>query len=154
MGLADWFNRRIAPSITALGITPRSVTLEVRGRRSGRPIRLSISPARFEGKRYLVSLAGERGWVRNARAADGEAVLIHGRRVPIRLVEIPEEERAPILLAWVSERAFSRSPKRAARLYFGLESPTLADMKALAEKYPVFAIQPRAARAPEQSPGT
>jgi hypothetical protein len=143
MDFADWFNRRVAPTITRLGITPRSVTLEVRGRRSGRPIRLSISPARFEGQRYLVSLAGERGWVRNARAADGEAVLIHGRRVPVRLVEVPVQERAPILLAWVSERAFSRSPKRAARLYFGLEAPSLADMEARAAEYPVFAIQPR-----------
>ena len=143
MGFADWFNRRIAPSITALGITPRSVTLEVRGRRSGKPIRLSITPAHVAGRRYLVSLAGERGWVRNARAADGEAVLIHGRRVPVRLVEVPVEERAPILLAWVSERAFSRSPKRAARLYFGLEAPSLADMEARAAEYPVFAIQPR-----------
>ena len=143
MDFADWFNRRVAPTITRLGITPRSVTLEVRGRRSGRPIRLSISPARFEGQRYLVSLAGERGWVRNARAADGEAVLIHGRRVPVRLVEVPVEERAPILLAWVSEPAFSRSPKRAARLYFGLEAPSLADMEARAAEYPVFAIQPR-----------
>jgi hypothetical protein len=145
VGFADWFNRRIAPRITALGITPRSVTLEVRGRRSGRPIRLSISPATCDGKRYLVSLAGERGWVRNARAAGGEAVIIHGRRTPVRLVEVPVQERAPILLAWVSERAFSRSPERAARLYFGLESPTLADMQAAAEGYPVFAIEPREA---------
>jgi len=143
VGFADWFNRRIAPRITALGITPRSVTLEVRGRRSGRPIRLSISPATCGGQRYLVSLAGERGWVRNARAAGGDAVIIHGERKLVRLAEVPVEERAPILLAWVSERAFSRSPQRAARLYFDLESPTLADMERLAPGYPVFAIEPR-----------
>lgn len=149
MGLESWLNRRVAPWITALGITPRSVTLEVPGRRSGRPIRLSISPASYEGKRYLVSLAGERGWVRNARAAGGEAVIVHGRRTPVRLVEVPVEDRAPILMAWVSERAFTRSPERAARLYFGLESPTLADMEARAAQHPVFAIEPGAAEREE-----
>ena len=138
---ADWLNRQVAPWITALGITPRSVTLEVRGRRSGKPIRLSISPARLEGKRYLVSLAGERGWVKNVRGAQGHAFLIHGHRVPVHLTEVPVQERAPILLAWVSERAFTRSPRRAARLYFGLETPTLEDMRRLAPQYPVFAIE-------------
>jgi hypothetical protein len=129
--------------VTALGITPRSVTLEVPGRRSGRPIRLSISPARLAGKRYLVSLAGVRGWVKNVRAAHGDAFILHGRRVPVHLSEIPIQERGPILLAWVSERAFTRSPRRAARLYFGLEAPTLADMQRLAPNYPVFVIEPR-----------
>jgi hypothetical protein len=144
MSLVDWLNRRVAPLITAIGITPRSVTLEVRGRRSGRPIRLSMSPSRLGDKRYLVSLAGERGWVKNARAADGEAFILHGRRVPVRLREVPPDERAPVLLAYVRERAFTRSRQRAARLYFGLEAPTLQDMERLASRFPVFAIEPRA----------
>lgn len=144
MNPSEWFNRHVAPWITALGITPRSVTLEVRGRRSGRAIRLSISPARFESRRYLVSLAGERGWVKNVRAAKGEAFIIHGRRVPVQLVEVPIDRRAPILLAWVQERAFTRSPSRAARLYFGLETPTLQNMQKLAPGYPVFEIEARA----------
>ena len=125
MGLVQWLNRRVAPWITALGITPRSVTLEVRGRRSGRPIRLSVSPSRVGGKQYLVSLAGERDWVKNVRAAHGQAFLLRGRRIPILLEEVPFQQRAVILLAYVSERAFTRSPKRASRLYFGLDAPTL-----------------------------
>jgi hypothetical protein len=143
MSLVDWLNRRVAPLITAIGITPRSVTLEVRGRSSGRSIRLSMSPARLGDKRYLVSLAGERGWVKNVRAADGEAVIIHGRRVRVRLREVPLGERAPILLAYVRERAFTRSRQRASRLYFGLDAPTLQDMERLAARFPVFAIEPR-----------
>ena len=145
MNLGEWLNRHVAPSITALGITPRSVTLETRGRRSGKPVRLSISPARLQGRRYLVSLAGERGWVKNVRAANGEAVIIHGRRTPVRLVEVPVDQRAPILLAWVQERAFTRSPRRAARLYFGTEAPTLEYMRTLAPRYPVFMIDDREA---------
>jgi len=141
MNVEEWLNRRVAPWITALGITPRSVTLEVRGRRSGKAIRLSISPARLGGKRYLVSLAGERGWVKNVRAAGGDAFILHGRRVRVHLSEVPIQERAPVLLAWVRERAFTRSPRRAARLYFGLEVPTVEDMHRLAPQYPVFLIE-------------
>jgi hypothetical protein len=141
--LVEWLNRRVAPLITAVGITPRSLTLEVRGRTSGRPIRLSMSPSEVNGKQYLVSLAGERAWVKNVRASDGEAFVIHGRRRPVRLTEVPVDQRAPILLAYVHRRAFTRSPARAARLYFGLEAPTLEDMERVAAKFPVFAIESR-----------
>ena len=153
MSFVIWLNRRIAPWATALGITPRSVTLEVRGRRSGKPVRLSVSPARLGGKQYLVSLAGERNWVKNVRAADGKAFLLRGRRIPILLTEVPIEKRAPILLAYVSERAFTRSPKRAARLYFGLEAPTLEDLQQLAPQFPVFSIELRPPSA-HQPPAT
>ena len=128
MGLASWLNRRVAPLITALGVTPRSVTLEVRGRRSGKPIRLSVSPSDLDGRKYLVSLAGEQPWVKNLRAADGEAFII------------------------LKRRAFTRSAKQAARLYFGLETPTLRDMQGLAARFPVFRIEEPTAVRPRQSP--
>jgi hypothetical protein len=101
-----------------------------------------MSPSELNGKQYLVSLAGERGWVKNLRAARGEAVIIHGRRRRVRLLEVPVDRRAPILLAYVQRRAFTRSPRRAARLYFGLEAPTLEDMERAAASFPVFAIEP------------
>ncbi len=94
MGLVDWLNRRVAPLITSMGVTPRSVTLEVKGRASGRPIRLSMSPSEIGGRQYLVSLAGERAWVKNVRASHGDAFIIHGGRRPVRLTEVPVEERA------------------------------------------------------------
>lgn len=145
MSVVSWLNRRVAPLITAIGITPRSVTLEVRGRTSGKPIRLSVSPSELNGKEYLVSLAGERAWVKNVRAAHGEAFIIYGVRRRVHLHEVPVGQRAPILLAYVQRRAFTRSPKRAARLYFGLEAPTLQDMQRLAARFPVFAIEELAA---------
>ena len=144
MDPVNWLNGRVAPLITTIGITPRSVTLEVRGRISGNPIRLSMSPSQIGDNQYLVSLAGERSWVKNVRAANGEAFIIHGRRVPVHLREIPTDQRPPILLAYVQRRAFTRSPRRAGRLYFGVEVPTLEDMERLAASFPVFAIEPRA----------
>ena len=144
MSIVKWLNRRVVPLITALGIAPRSLTLEVRGRKSGNPIRLSLSPARLHGKRYPVSLAGEQEWLKNIRAAHGAVFILHGRRLPIHLSEVPAEQRGPILLAYVRERAFTRSAKRAAHLYFGLEAPTLEDMERLAPKYPVFLMEEHA----------
>ena len=102
-----------------------------------------MSPSELNGKQYLVSLAGERGWVKNLRAAHGEAFIIHGGRRPVRLVDVPVDQRAPILLVYVQRRAFTRSPRRAARLYFGLEAPTLEDMERVAASFPVFVIEPR-----------
>jgi hypothetical protein len=94
--------------------------------------------------RLVPLLAGERDWVKNVRAARGDAFLLHGRRVPIHLAEVPVvEQRTLILLTYVQKRAFTRSPRRAALLYFGLERATLQDMEKLASKYPVFLVEPR-----------
>lgn len=143
MKFVEWLNRHVAPWITSLGITPRSVTLEVRGRSSGKPIRVSHSPVDLAGKRYLVSVYGERQWVRNVRAANGNAFILHGRRTAVHLAEVPIEQRAPILLAYVGKRALTRSARQASRLYFGLEAPTLQDMEGMAGRYPVFLIESR-----------
>jgi deazaflavin-dependent oxidoreductase (nitroreductase family) len=138
-----WLGRRAAPFVTALGFAPRTVTLETVGRSTGRPDRVSLTLAQHGGARYAVSLQGERpAWVQNLRAADGRATIIAGRRRRVRLVEIPESERAPILLAWASRRAFTHSARSSARTSFGLDRPaTLADMTRLADRYAVFRVE-------------
>ncbi len=147
--LIKWLNANVAPRLTALGLTPGSVTLEVIGRRSGRPIRLSVTRVRREGRAYLVGLGGESHWVQNVRAAGGAATIIAGRRKPVRLVEVPVDQRAPILLGYVNQRAFTHSGAQSARHFFGLSSkPTLEDMVALADRYPVFEILPAASSMP------
>ena len=58
--------------------------------------------ADYNGGRYLVSMLGERsGWVPNIRAAGGRAVIKHGGRREVQLVEVPVSERAPIIQAYV-----------------------------------------------------
>jgi hypothetical protein len=95
-----------------------------------------------EGRRYLVSLAGESGWVRNVRAAGGRATLRHGKSTRVRLIEVPSAERAAVLHAYASHRAFSRSPAYVARNYFGVEpNPNPAELSTMAGRYPVFAIE-------------
>ena len=75
-----------------------------------------------------------------ARAAGYKAAILHGRRREVELREVPVAERAPILLAYCQRRAFTRSRARAKRLYFGKDEPTLGDMEAMAERFPVFEI--------------
>ena len=86
------------------------VTLEVRGRRSGRTMTLPMVMAVVDGQRYLVSMLGERvDWVRNVRAAGGHAVLIHGRREAVRLEDVPVPLRAPILKAYLRRAPGARA---------------------------------------------
>lgn len=139
-----WIQFKAIPAFTALGLTRGTVTLEVTGRRSGKVIRLSVTQVRLGGKRYLVSLGGESQWVQNVRAAGGAAVMVSGGRQLIELVEVPIHERAPILLAYVNQRAFTHSGAQSARHFFGFQTkPVLADMHNVAHKYPVFEIRHR-----------
>src|SRR5215467_10146285 len=115
MKLAKWFYRsgrpnwvatalnRCSAAVHALGIAPNYlVTLEVLGRRSGRTARLPLVMAVVEGERYLVSMLGaEVDWVRNVKAAAGNVTLRHGRREQVRLEEVPPEQRAPVLKAYL-----------------------------------------------------
>ena len=55
--------------------------LEVRGRKSGKILRLPVDPLDLDGRRYLVCARGDSNWVRNARAA-GEVVLARAMLPP------------------------------------------------------------------------
>ena len=134
---------RVVGVLAARGWTPaNTVTLEVPGRRSGQIRQTAVVSVGHEGRRYLVSLAGESEWVRNVRAAAGRAVLRHGQSRPVRLVEVPPSERAAVLHAYASHRAFSRSPAYVARNYFGVgPGAAPAELSAIAQRYPVFLIE-------------
>lgn len=101
--LARLQNRASAVAFSA-GVWPtRVATLEVRGRRSGRTISFPVVIADLGGERYLVAMLGERSnWPRNVRAAGGRAVIRHGRRETVVLVEVPVEERPPILRRYLA----------------------------------------------------
>jgi deazaflavin-dependent oxidoreductase (nitroreductase family) len=141
VGFNDWLEQTAVPWFTSLGFTKRTITLEVTGRKSGTPRKVTVATQKSGDKRYLVSVHGESHWVRNVRAADGQAVILSGSRKPVRLVEIPVEERAPVLLAYVSKGVFGRSAADIAK-QFGVESePTIEQMASLADGHPVFRIE-------------
>jgi deazaflavin-dependent oxidoreductase (nitroreductase family) len=135
---------RVIGRLAAVGLMPRdTVELEVTGRRTGRPRRVALVLTEYEGDHYLVSLAGEAEWVRNARAAGLRVTLRRWRAQRVRLHEVPADERAPILKAYLSKRATSKSPEYEAREFFGVPvDATLDDLAAIAPHYPVFRIGP------------
>jgi hypothetical protein len=83
-------------------------------------------------------MLGERSdWVRNVRASQGAATIRSGGREPVVLEEVPVDERAPVLKAYV-KRAFGARP----HFVPGPNSP-LAEFEAVAAEYPVFRVRGR-----------
>jgi deazaflavin-dependent oxidoreductase (nitroreductase family) len=124
--------------LSGLGLTPSILlTLQVKGRRSGQVRTNVLVPAKLGGQRYLVSMLGENSeWVRNVRAAGGEAFIKRGRSRPVRLIEIPAEERAPILKEYCRVATSGRH-----HFPIPYDSPVSA-FEAIAADYPVFRIDP------------
>jgi F420H(2)-dependent quinone reductase len=111
------------------------VTLEVIGRTSGRTISLPVVLAVVDGQRYLVSMLGDNvHWVQNVRASGGRAVLRSGGREEVQLEEVPADQRAPILRAYLQ-----RAP--GARPHVPVSKDTaLAEFQKVAAAFPVFRV--------------
>jgi hypothetical protein len=150
MGLKGWFYRdghpnrlarildRGTAALYALGVAPDYlVTLEVRGRRSGRTIALPLVMVVVGGERYLVSMLGEgTNWVRNVREAGGDAALRHGRREEVHLEELAVDRRAPVLGTYLE-----RAPNARAHLPISRDAPP-AEFERVASRFPVFRVTP------------
>ena len=109
--------------------------LEVRGRKTSRIISLPVDPIDFAGKLYLVCARGDANWVKNARAA-GEIVLGRAlRREHYRVRELPADERAPILKAYLDRFALE------VQRFFPVAKGSPVDaFRDLAVRYPVFEL--------------
>ncbi len=133
--LASMMNRGTALVATA-GFGPaRMVTLEVRGRRSGRLVSFPVVVAEHQGERYLVSMLGnDAQWVSNVRAAGGQVALRHGRSETVHLEEIDTSLRAPIL-----QRYLELAPGARPHIPVDPRAP-LEDFERIAGAFPVFLI--------------
>src|SRR5918912_2123483 len=106
-----WFTKNVFNRIVALatewGVSIwGSRVLQVRGRTSGEIRETPVNLLTLEGARYLVAPRGVTQWVRNIRVA-GEGGLRLGRRVQrFRIVEIADEEKVPILRAYLKRWKF------------------------------------------------
>jgi deazaflavin-dependent oxidoreductase (nitroreductase family) len=130
-------NLVVTPAVR-LGIGPRNTwILTVPGRRSGRLHSTPVTLAEYAGERWLVAPAGEREWVKNARAS-GRVGLTRGRRrVTVDATEVPPEDRAGPLKAYAEQvplvgRFFDASPG-APEAMFAAE----------AVRHPVFRLRPQ-----------
>jgi len=119
-------------------------SLEVVGRRSGKPRANMVTWVEYDGGRYFVSMLGpDSDWVRNIRAAGGEAVLRRRGRKSVRLEEVPVEKRAPIIRAWY-QRTWQSTLH-----HIGLDpNADIAEFERIAPRHPVYRIVP----CPEEEP--
>ena len=138
-----WFttnvSNRVVALLTRLGVSVwGSRVLRVRGRTSGEWRSNPVNLLSFDGQRYLVAPRGHTQWVRNLRVA-GSGELILGRRVePFRATELPDQEKPPIL------RAYLRRWKAEVGVFFGgvgTNSPE-EDLRRISPDHPIFRIQP------------
>jgi deazaflavin-dependent oxidoreductase (nitroreductase family) len=118
--------RRVTnPLLMRLGILP---TLAVRGRRSGAWRVAPVNVLEHGGARYLVSPRGEAQWVRNLRASGTGELRRRGQTETFRAAEIPVEQRAPLIDAYLA-----RWGRQVRALFAQLPDP--AD-------HPVFRLDP------------
>ena len=123
-GLASW---GLIPGGTAL--------LQVKGRRSGQTRSTAVTWVEHDGQRYLVAPRGNTEWVRNVKAAGGEAVLKRGKNESVRLEEVLLEQRAPIIQAYLKKTA------RVTKREFGIEPDApIEEFQRIAPDHPVFRI--------------
>jgi len=126
------------------GLTPSySVALETVGHRTGRRTAVPLVLADHAGEQYVVSMLGERSpWVHNVRAAGGRAVLRHGGRREVRLVEVPPADRPPILKEYLV-RAVGGRP------HIPVDPDAqLEDFERIAPDFPVFRLEPAGSTSP------
>jgi hypothetical protein len=140
------FMNRVWCRLVGAGFVPRkwpgkpaigSMTLRVRGRRSGIMRTVPVTWVEVGGERYLVAMMGEESdWVHNARATGGEVTFKRGRRKKAHIAELAVPERAPILQAW-----YSRTGRSTPQKYIGLPpNAPLEEFERIAPRWPVFRI--------------
>lgn len=138
-GKPDWIaktlNRMWANVASKKVMDNGLVALEVIGRKSGQVISFPLVMVIVDGQRYLASMLGNNtNWVRNVRAADGKAVLRRGSREEVQLEDIPVDQRAPILKAYLHA-----APGARPHVPVDQDAP-LAAFEKIAAQYPVFRL--------------
>jgi deazaflavin-dependent oxidoreductase (nitroreductase family) len=133
--IAKILNGAIANSASK-SISPDGVVaLEVIGRKSGRVISFPLVMVTVDGQRYLASMLGDNTqWVRNVRAVNGKAVLRSGGYKEVLLKEIPADQRAPILKAYLQA-----APGARPHVPVDMDAP-LAEFEKIAAEFPVFRL--------------
>jgi deazaflavin-dependent oxidoreductase (nitroreductase family) len=133
--IAKLLNRMWANAASRNAMPNGLVALEVIGRKSGRVVSFPLVMVTVDGQRYLASMLGEEAqWVRNVRASGGKAVLRNGNSEDVQLEEIPADQRAPLLKAYL-QAAQGAQP----HIPVHKDAP-LIEFEKIATKFPVFRL--------------
>jgi deazaflavin-dependent oxidoreductase (nitroreductase family) len=130
------FNRLIA-ALTGRGVSVLgSRVLEVTGRSSGQPRRTPVNLLDFQGERYLVAPRGETQWARNLRASGEGRLLVGKRSENFAAVELGDEDKAPVLRAYLKRWKFEVG------VFFDGVGPDSSEqeLRDEAPKHPVFRL--------------
>jgi hypothetical protein len=139
----DWFNNQVFNPAVALmtraGISVwGSRILRVRGRKSGEWHSHPVNLLTYEGKQYLVAPRGLTQWVRNIRVAGGGELLLGNKVQPFKAGEIPDEEKAPIVRAYLKRFSFE-----VGKFFRGVKADSPEeDLRRIAPDHPVFRVEP------------
>ncbi|MGZ8600167.1 MAG: nitroreductase family deazaflavin-dependent oxidoreductase [Actinomycetota bacterium] len=110
--------------------------LTTRGRTSGEPRSHPVDVMAKDGQRWLVAPYGETNWVKNVRAAGEATISRAGRDERVRLKELADDERVPVLRLYLERVKFVRP-------YFDETSASSdEELRAIAPSRPVFRIDP------------
>ena len=133
--IAKILNRMWANAASKKVMDNGLVALEVIGRKSGRVVSFPLVMFTVDEQRYLASMLGEDAqWVRNVRAANGKAVLRSGGYENVQLEEIPADQRAPLLKAYLHA-----APGARPHVPIDMDAP-LAEFEKIATEFPVFLV--------------
>jgi hypothetical protein len=140
VGLPRWL-KLANPVIVALqrrGVVIGTMRLlSAPGRKSGKLRTTPVSPLKVAGERYVIAGLEGADWVKNVRIA-GWGILARGREQErVNLVELPLQERAPIL------REFPNRVPHGVRFFRQLYgfSGTPEEFEPLASRCPVFRVE-------------
>lgn len=137
----DWFTHnvmnRVIKGINRLGIRPAGAqTLAVRGRKSGQIRTNPINPFELDGRTYLLAPRGTTEWVRNLRAAGGDAELRSGRRMRrFHATEVDDADKLPMLRLYMDKWAWEVK----SFLEIDPKAPD-EELRRIAPNHPVFEI--------------
>jgi deazaflavin-dependent oxidoreductase (nitroreductase family) len=138
----DWFNNHVfnplVAAMTRLGISVwGSRVLRVRGRKSGEWRSAPVNLLTFEGKRYLVAPRGHTQWVRNIRVSHEGELTLGSRAEKIRVVELPDDQKLPLLRAYLKRWAFE-----VGAFFDGVKADSAeSELRRIAPDHPVFEVQ-------------
>jgi hypothetical protein len=110
--------------------------LRVRGRKTGAMRSVVVNVLDVDGREYVVSPRGNTQWARNARAAGEIEAGPRWRRRPVRLAEVADVDKPPLLRRYLDRWYWE------VKGHVGGLTPTSTDdqLRATAPSIPVFEL--------------
>lgn len=123
--------------LTSLGVSVYGArVLAVRGRKTGEWRTVPVNVLTHAGERYLVAPRGETEWVRNIRVAGGGELRLGSKREPIRVHELADDEKPPVIRAYLRRWWFE-----VGRFFDGVtRDASLEELRAIAADFPIFRL--------------